>query len=369
VIDLDHNASTALDPRVREAMLEAMELGNPSSSHARGRAARSRLDQARRQVAACLGCEPGEIVFTSSGSEGNALGLKGSYFARRKLSTRVLLSAVEHPSMRESVSQLQAIGAEPVELPVDSKGVVKLEAVERELAGGAAVIAVMAVNNETGVIQPFGQVHALAVKAQVPLLVDAVQLPGKRALALPGELLTLSGHKFHGPQGSGVLVVRRGVTLSPLLGGHQERGRRGGTENVAGAAGLATALTLCPDDGEQRRIETLRDRFERELCAALPGCEVHGAGALRVGNTSAVHFPGVDGEALLIALDLAGVCVSLGAACSSGALSPSHVLLAMGCSERQARSSLRFSFGRENTNAEVTRVVALLLELVPRARR
>ena len=373
MIDLDHNASTPLDPRVREAITGALELGNPSSTHARGRQAREALDAARREAANALGCEPGEVVFCGSGSEANALALKGAFLARRTTSVRVLISAIEHPSIRESAAQLKPLGAEVIELPVDAQGCVRLDVLERELARGAAIAAVMAANNETGVIQPALEATQLAKAVGVPLLVDAVQAAGKLALTKLVEhasLLSISGHKLHGPSGSALLVVKRGLTIAPLVGGHQERGRRGGTEWVAGAVGLARALTLSSELlAKAQAIENLRDAFERQLIEALPDVRFHASDAKRLGNTSSVRFPGVDGEALLIALDLAGVCASLGAACASGALSPSHVLLAMGVAASDARSSLRFSFGRDHTLDDVREVVRVLAEHAPRARR
>lgn len=371
-IDVDHNAGAPLDPRVREAMLPALDVGNPSSTHTRGRQARELLDGARRKVAELLGCEPGNVVFTASGSEADALGLAGAFHARRQVSARVLLSAVEHPAIRETAKQLAKEGAEVVELPVDAQGVLRLEVLEAELARGAAVVAVMRANNETGVVQPAAEVERRADALGVPYLCDAVQAVGKLRITRSTDmahLLALSAHKFGGPQGAAALIVRRGVQLAPLVGGHQERGRRGGTENVAAAVGLAKALELALADAPQEssRLCVLRDRFERALLAALPGARVNGAGAERLPNTSSICFPDVDGEALLIGLDLAGVNASLGAACASGALSPSHVLLAMGLSPREARGALRFSFGPGNTEAEVDRLVSLLVELVPRA--
>ena len=373
MIDLDHNASTPLDPRVREAMSGALELGNPSSTHARGRQAREALDAARREAAKALGCEPGEVVFCGSGSEANALALKGAFLARRTTSVRVLISAIEHPSIRESAAQLKPLGAEVIELPVDAQGRVRLDVLERELARGAAIAAVMAANNETGVIQPALEATQLAKAVGVPLLVDAVQAAGKLALTKLVEhasLLSISGHKLHGPSGSALLVVKRGLTIAPLVGGHQKHGRRSGTEWVAGAVGLTHTLTLSSELlAKAQDIENLRDAFERQLIEALPDVRFHASDAKRLGNTSSVRFPGVDGEALLIALDLAGVCASLGAACASGALSPSHVLLAMGVAASDARSSLRFSFGRDHTLDDVREVVRVLAEHAPRARR
>lgn len=369
-VDADHNAGAPLDPRVREAMLPALGAANPSSTHADGRRARELLDGARRKVARLLGVEPGEVVFTASGSEADALALAGSFHARRKVSARVLVSAIEHPAIRETATQLAKQGAEVVELPVDANGVLRLDALEAELSKGAALVAVMLANNETGVVQPASDVERLASAAGVPFVCDAVQAAGKLALPTIPSLLTLSAHKFGGPQGSGALIVRRGVELAPLVGGHQERGRRGGTENVASAVGFAAALELAIAEHAATATHTanLRNLLEDELVQALPGLRINGAGAKRLPNTSSISFPGVDGEALLIALDLAGVNASLGAACASGALSPSHVLLAMGLSAREARSALRFSFGRANTEGEIRRLVALVVEHASRAK-
>jgi cysteine desulfurase len=345
-------------------------LGNPSSPHQKGRAARAALDDARRRVARALGCEPGEVVFTASGSEAGALGLWGTFAARRSVSPRVLVSAVEHPCLREAAA-LRALGAEVVTLPVDARGVLKRDVLEAELARGAAVMACMWANNETGAVQPIAEVAALARAAGVPLLSDAVQAAGRLDLGKPlalADLVSISAHKFHGPHGAGALLVRRGHALVPLTPGHQERGRRGGTEDVAAACGLALALELALEARavDSERICALRDRFEAGVQARFPSARIHAAAAPRLPNTSSLCFPGADGEGLLMALDLEGVCVSLGAACASGALSPSHVLLAMGVGAKDARSSLRFSFGRGNTDAEVDVVLDLLAKLVPR---
>ena len=371
MIDLDHNAGVALDPRVEDAMRPAMRLGNASSTHARGRQARAALDDARRRVAAIVGCEAGEVVFTASGSEANALALRGSFTLERARSKRVLHSAIEHPSVRESASQLREHDAVIEELPVDAHGVLRLDATEAALATPVAIVAVMAANHETGAVQPLAEVSALATKAGARLHVDAVQVAGKQPLAgiLDGApLVSLSAHKFGGPQGMGALLVRRGVQLAPLVGGHQERGRRGGTEWVAGAVGLAAALELAMREATERaaRTRSARDAFEAGLAQRFPTARIHARAAPRLATTSSVCFPGRDGEALLMGLDLVGICASLGAACSSGTLAPSPVLLAMGCSAADARASLRFSFGPENTVAEVDATLDALAQLLAR---
>jgi cysteine desulfurase len=371
MIDLDHNAGVALDPRVEEAMRPAMRLGNASSTHARGRQARAMLDDARRRVAAQLGCEPGEVVFTASGSEANALALRGTYLLERRRSPRLVHSAIEHPSVREAAAGLRELDATVVEAPVDAQGVVQLEALEEILATGAALVAVMAANHETGALQPVAAVGALARARQTRLLVDAVQVAGKRPLGGILEvapLVSLSAHKFAGPQGAGALLVRRGVPLWPLVAGHQERGRRGGTEWVAGAVGLATALELAAQGAAERERDTraVRDAFEAGLAQRFPTARVHARAAERLPGTSSVCFPGRDGEALLMGLDLAGICASLGAACASGSIAPSPVLLAMGCTPAEARASVRFSWGPENTRAEVETTLDALATLLAR---
>ncbi len=373
--DLDQNASTTLDERVRQAMLPALELGNPSSSHALGRAARTALDEARRRVASLLGCEAGEVVFTASGSESNALALQGAFLARihaqPATSKRVLLSAIEHPSLLEQAKLLAKLGAEIVTVPVDEHGVLKLDALSSELERGAALVALMWVNNETGVIQPVREAAELSRKAGALFLCDAVQAAGKHPLDHPlawADLVSLSAHKFHGPHGAGTLLVRRGLQLEPLIGGHQERGRRGGTENVASAVGLSKALELAVEGitSYQAHTRALRDRFEQGVRQRWPTARIHGEHAMRVSNTSSIGFARADGEALLIGLDLGGVCASLGAACASGTLAPSHVLLAMGLSPSEAKSSLRFSFGRDTPPEAIDRTFSILEELLTR---
>ncbi|HVE86069.1 MAG TPA: cysteine desulfurase family protein, partial [Myxococcales bacterium] len=369
----DHNASAPLRPEVAELVArrarEAVEgAGNASSVHGAGRRARARLDAARAQVAKVLRCEPKEVCFTASGSEAGALALKGAWAAVHKKEParrKVVLSAVEHPSLLGAGKQLGALGAEVVEVRPRADGRVDAGAMLEAVDERTAVCSLMWANNETGVLQPVAEVARGCRAKGVRFHADAVQAAGKVPVAMAdveADLLSLSAHKLGGPPGAGALVVRRGVDLEALVPGHQEHGRRGGTQDVTGAEALALALELAAGRLEETaaRVAALRDRFERLVRERLDGVHVNGEGAPRVPNTSNLRFDGADGEALLIALDLEGICVSSGAACASGSLSPSHVLLAMGLSSAQAHASLRFSLGPGSTEAEVDRVVDAL---------
>jgi len=368
----DHNASAPLRPEVAALIEQRLRegqgaAGNAASVHGAGRRARARLDAARAKVAAALRCEPKEVCFTASGSEADALAVKGAYAAvRRKEPARakVVVSAVEHPAVLGAVKQL---GGEVVEVRPGPDGRVDAGAMLAAVDERTAVCSLMWANNETGVLQPVAEVARECRKRGVRFHTDAVQAAGKVPVAVgEADLLSISGHKLGAPVGTGALVVRRGVDLEALVPGHQEWGRRGGTQDVLGAEALALALELSVRDPET--AGALRDRFER-LAAALDGVRVNGAGAPRIPNTSNLLFEGADGEALLIALDLEGICVSSGAACASGSLSPSHVLLAMGLTAAQAHGSLRFSLGPGATEAEVDQVADALRRHLPAARR
>ena len=375
----DQNASAPLRPEVARRLAEAFSTtslvpGNPSSVHQGGRTARRRLDEARMRVARVLGCEPKEVCFTGSGSEANALALKGAFLARKVAARRkVVTSAIEHPSLLSALAQLQALGAEAVQVRPGPDSRVPEEALLAALGPDVALCSLMWANNETGVLQPVAAVARACRERGILFHTDAVQAAGKVLLSLrevEADLLSLSGHKLGAPPGVGALVVRRGVDVQALVPGHQEWGRRGGTENFFYAEALALALELSVAEVAEgsERLAALRDRFEAQVQARIPGVRVNGAGAGRVANTSNLHFTGADGEALLIALDLAGVCVSTGAACASGSLSPSHVLLAMGLSPAEAHGSLRFSLGPSSTEEEVDHVVKVLAEQVDHAR-
>ena len=350
---LDHNATSPLRPVAFDAMVEALTLGgNPSSVHKTGRAARALIEKARRQVASLVGALPAEIVFTSGGTEANNLVLKGT--GRR----RVLASAVEHDSV------LKARACEIV--PVDGDGVVDLAALERLLAGSPerALVSVMFANNETGVLQPVAEVVRLARQAGALVHCDAVQGAGKQPVDLHGlgvDYLSLSAHKFGGPTGVGALVVRTGAPFeTDRKGGGQESNRRAGTENVAGIAGFGAAAEAARDG---LHVAKLRDRLEAELLKIAPEAKVYGAGAPRLSNTTCISMPGVKAETQVMALDLAGVCVSAGAACSSGKVSRSAVLTAMGIEPSEAEMALRISCGWSTVSEDIDRLIAAWRDL------
>jgi cysteine desulfurase len=377
VIYLDYNAGAPLRPQVAAHLGRAFAetAGNPSSVHQVGRTARKRLDAAREAVARAFGAQsPREVVFTGSGSEAAALALIGTFHARvDRERTTIVTSAIEHPCVLGAVKQLEMAGARVARVPPRADGRVEAEAMIAQLGPSVALCSLMWVNNETGVIQPVDLVSRACVERGIPFHTDAVQAIGRVPATLrevPADLLSFSAHKLGGPAGVGVLINRRQVDVTALVPGHQENGRRGGTQSAALAEGLVLALeaALAERDTEQPRLTALRDDFERRVLTALPGTTVAGMSAPRVGSTSNLCFPGADGEGLLIALDLEGVCVSTGAACASGSLTPSHVLTAMGLTPAQAQASLRVSLGPGTTPADVETAAAALTRLVPRVR-
>jgi cysteine desulfurase len=370
LIYLDHNATTALALEAFEAMGPwFMErFGNASSAYALGHLSDGALVAAREQAAALVGCGPAEIVFTSGGTESLNHAVRGvweAFPARRHLVT----TSVEHPAVRALAGWWKAQGGAASEVGVDGEGRLDLAGLEAALREDTALVAVMAANNESGVLFPVAEASRLARARGALFLVDATQAAGKvpvDAAAWGADLLSLSGHKFHGPKGTGLLMIRRGVRLKPLLlGGSQERGRRGGTENVPGLVGLGRAAELArvrlPD---MERVRSLRDALEARILAEIPEARVHGAGAARLPNTSLVGFEGLEGEALQLQLAEQGICVSTGSACSTGMREPSHVLRAMQVPEGLARGTVRFSLGSGTTSAELDRVLDLLPRLV-----
>jgi cysteine desulfurase len=363
LIYLDYNATAPVRPEVVSAVTAALQLcGNPSSVHALGRAARAKVEEARVEVARLAGARTRDVIFTSGGTEANNLALKG---CGRK---RLLVSAAEHSSV---IDIAKSWPGDCVVLPVDSQGVVDLAALDAALGDEArdAVVSLMLANNETGVIQPVTAAAALVHTKGGLLHSDAVQALGKIPVdfkALSADMMTLSAHKIGGPQGVGALVVAPGLDLQPLLqGGGQEFGRRSGTENLPGIAGFGVAALTA---GAAPAVEALRDELEARLEAAVPGVMIAGKGAARLGNTSCIVMPGVAAETQIMAFDLAGICLSSGAACSSGKLRPSHVLGAMGFGA-DARSAIRVSLGPENTIDDVSRFLAVWLELYQRTRQ
>jgi cysteine desulfurase len=342
------------------------EFGNASSIHQEGQRARAAVEKARGSVARLLGCRPAEIVFTSGGTESDNLAIFGSV----KAGDHVITSSVEHHAVLHAVERLGEHGVEVSFLPVDEHGLVAAEDVRRAMRPNTRLISIMMANNETGVLQPVEEIGRVAAEGGVRFHVDAVQAAGKMPVdvdAIGCQLLSISGHKMHGPQGTGALFVRRGTRVEPLFaGGAHERQRRAGTENVAGIVGLGMAAECAIAGGTAERIRTLRDKLETGLLQHANG--VNGGEAPRVGNTSNLWFDSLDGEALVIALDLKGLAVSSGAACSSGANEPSHVLQAMGLSAERAKSSVRFSLHRQTTEEEIERAIEVVSSQVVRMR-
>jgi len=375
-IYFDHNATTPLDPRVREAMLPWLgeRFGNPSSVHRQGREARKAVEQARCHVAALLGAEPAEIVFTASGTEANNAVLLGSLCRRTaRESGRIVISAMEHPSLRMAAEALAGAGLEVVRIPPGPDGRVDAAQMAASLTEDTCVACLMLANNELGTIQPVPEVARASRELGVPLLVDAVQAVGKIPVdvrALGSEYLVLGAHKFYGPLGAAALWIRPGAAFDPLLiGGGQERGRRASTENVPALVGLGEAARLAAEElpRRQRTLASLRDRFEAGL-ASIPESVIHCRESPRLPQTSHVAFLGVEGESLLLRLDRAGYAVSTGSACSSGKVEPSATLLAMGIDPAEALASLRVSFGPSNTAGQVDRFLEVLAHEVAELR-
>jgi cysteine desulfurase len=370
---LDNNATTPLHPSAREAMLPWLgeTHGNPSSIHRFGQAARNTVEEAREKVAALVGARPPEIVFTASGTEANNAVL----FQMGAPGRHLIVSAIEHPSIREAAARLAQGGCEVTRVSPGTDGVVPAVEIIAALRPDTALVALMLANNELGTLQPVAEVAAACRERGIPVLCDAVQAVGKIPVdvnALGVDYLTVGAHKFHGPLGAAALWVRKGMELSPyLLGGSQERRRRAGTENVPALAGFGAAAEAALRELPERTafLAGLRDRFEAELPRRVPGVVIHCAEAPRLPNTSHIAVPGVEGESLLIRLDVAGFAVSTGSACSSGTVEPSKTLLAMGLSRDEALSSLRVSFGMMNRPDEVDRFLDVLAREVAELRR
>ena len=373
MIYLDNNASTILDPEVRAAMDEAAGLfGNPSSVHAEGRKARRAIEEARDEVAQLIGAHSDEVFLTSGGTEANAMAIFGAGLLGKG---RIVCSGAEHPSVREAIESLaKREGIEALAVNPEPSGSLDADRVAAAITPGARLVSVMAANNEYGGVYPVGEIAREARARGVLFHTDAVQAAGRLPLDVNAwgvDLLSLSAHKLHGPKGAGALYVRKGTPLSPHTpGGGQEKRLRAGTENTPGLVGFGAAARLARSRLERDAAEMalLRDRFEGAVLAGVPGSRVIGASAPRLPNTSAIGFEGVSGEALLIRLDLEGVSVSVGSACSSGTLAPSPALLALGLTREEARGVVRFSLSRFTTEAEVDSVARLLPLLVSEAR-
>ena len=376
-IYFDHNATTPLDAAVAEVVARTARdtFGNASSVHYFGQQAKAILDEARSAVAALINGEPSEVVFTSGGTESDNFAIRGIAEALEPTGRRHLVaSAIEHEAVLNTFKALSRRGARTTLIPVDATGIVTPAALEASLADDTALVSVMHANNEIGTIQPIADLARVARSRGAIVHTDAVQSVAKIPVdvrALGVDLLSLSAHKFNGPKGAGALWIKRGTRLSAILtGGKHERNRRAGTENVPAIAGLGAAarLAIAKLATEAARLSALRDRLEAGILAAVPGAAVNGAPGSRVPNTTNISFEGVEAESLLIALDLDGVAVSTGSACSSGTLEPSHVLRAMGLSSHRSQNSIRISLGAGNTDEQVDYVIGRLPAIVEKLR-
>lgn len=380
-IYLDHNATTPVHPLVRDAVMSALreDVGNPSSVHYYGQRAKAVIDDARGALASLIDADPGDIVFTSGGTEADNMAVRGALDARAAQGRRRLVtSAIEHEAVLNTARAFERQGWPVTVVPVGTSGVIDPEAVGAAITADTALVSIMHANNEVGTVQPIAAIATLARNAGAWFHTDAVQTVGKLPISMRQwgaagvDLLSLSAHKFNGPKGAGALWVRRGIRLSPTMtGGRHERNRRAGTENVSGIAGLGAAAKLA---GESLAIGTdglarMRDHLEQSLLSQIDGAVVNGDARSRVPNTSNISFEGVEAESLLIALDLEGIAVSTGAACSSGTLEPSHVLRAMGLPQARTRNSLRFSLGHGTTMDEIDAVIGVVPGLVDKLRR
>jgi cysteine desulfurase len=370
---LDNNATTPVLPEVFEAMKPyyGERFGNASSIHHHGQDTRAAVERARESVAALLGCRASEIVFTSGGTEADNLAI----FGLVSEGEHVITSTIEHHAVLNACKHLESIGCEVTYVPVDATGRIDPAHVRRSLRPNTKLISIMLANNETGVLQPVSEIGEVAAEADIYFHTDAVQAAGKIALDVKQigcDLLSISGHKMHAPQGIGALYVRKGTILQPMLyGGSHERSRRAGTENVPGIVALGKAAEIAKqgiENGTVAALGKLRDRIEETILRTIEATGVNGDGAPRVPNTTNLYFDYIEGEALVIALDLKGLAVSTGAACSSGAIEPSHVLTAMGLRPDRARASLRFSLGKQNVEQDIDFALALVPETVARLR-
>ena len=376
-IYLDHNATTPVDPAVVAIVTEVLhdQFGNASSVHIFGQSAKSLVDRARAEIATLIGARPQELVFTSCGTESDNLAIRGVAEASAPGRRRHLVaSAIEHEAVLNTLKALAKRGWTTTLLPIDESGIVTPAALESAMTDETALVSVMHANNEIGTVQPIAALAEIAHRGGALFHTDAVQSVGKIPVAvdrLDIDLLSLSAHKFNGPKGVGALWVRRGTRLvAAMTGGRQERNRRAGTENVAGISGLGVAARIAMTSLDERATRTseLRDRLEAGLLAAVPGTTINGAPDGRVPNTSNISFDRVEAESLLIALDLEGIAVSTGSACSSGSLEPSHVLRAMGLSTHRTQNSIRFSLGLGNTAEQIDRVIEVMPRVVDKLR-
>ena len=375
-IYLDHNATTPIHPEVAEAMIPLLHgtFGNPSSIHWAGMEAKKVLDESRQQVADLIGADFAEIFFTSGGSEGDNLAIKGVVDKLRDKGNHIITSQVEHPAVLETCQFLEKRNHRVTYLPVDQYGIINMEDLKEAITDQTVLITLMHANNEIGSVFPLQDIAEIAKENGIIFHCDAVQSVGKIPIDLkkiPVDLLTLSGHKIYGPKGIGALFIRKGKTLTPLIhGGHQERTRRAGTENMPGIVGLAKACEIAHRNFKPRveKLLKLRNRLEQGIMEKIKHVNFNGHPTLRLPTTVNVGFAFIEGESILLSLDMEGIAASSGSACTSGSLEPSHVLLAMGVSHERAHGSVRFSLGRDNTEEEIDHVLEVLPPIIDRLR-
>jgi cysteine desulfurase len=374
-IYFDHAATTALDARVLDAMLPyfTTEYGNASSIYTLGRHAMQAIDSAREQVAEVLGCRPTEITFTGCGSESDNLAIKGVAYAAQKKGNHLITSSIEHHAVLHTCQYLERFGFKTTYLPVDASGMIDPDDVGRAITDQTILVSIMYANNEVGTIEPVAEIGRICRARKVPFHIDAVQAGGSlplRVAELNSDLISLSAHKFYGPKGVGILYARQGIRLLPQLqGGSQERGRRAGTENVAGIVGAAAALRLAQEDLPRvtPHVTALRDHLITGILS-IPRSRLTGHPSERLPNNASFCFEGVEGESILLNLDLLGIAASTGSACTSGSVDPSHVLIAMGLPPEWSHGSLRLTLGKENTDADVDVLLSVLPGILEKLR-
>ena len=375
-IYFDHNATTPVLDEVFDAMLPFLkdQWGNPSSIHWAGRGTRKAVEDARESVSALLNCTPIELIFTSSGTEGDNHAIKGLAYAQKNKGNHIITTKVEHPAVLSTCKHLQKEGFEVTDLDVDKDGLISLDALKAAITPKTILISVMYANNETGVLFPIKEIGQIAKEKGVAFHTDAVQAAGKIKIDVADlnvDIMTISGHKLYAPKGVGALFIKRGTRLVPLIhGGHQERNRRGGTENVAGivAMGKASEIAIRDMEKETEHLKTLKERLEKGMTERVPHIKINGHPDKRLPNTANISFEFVEGESLLLNLDMKGIAASSGSACTSGSLEPSHVLVSMGLTHELSHGSVRFSLGKSNTVQEIDYLLEIMPPIVERMR-
>jgi len=377
MIYLDHNATTPLHPKVFDAMIPYLKehFGNASSYYRIAREARAAIENARKKAAECIGAKPDEIVFTSGGTESDNLALRGAAHALRKKGNHIITSSIEHHAVLNTCKNLEKEGFNITFVPVDSNGLIDPDDIRKRITSETILMSVIAANNETGVIQPLSDIGAIAREKGIIFHTDAVQAVGKipvQVETISADLLSFSGHKFYGPKGVGALYIRKDTPITPILtGGHHEYNLRAGTENTAAIVGFAEAASIAVSSLEEMspQMAALRDRLEKRIMETIDGVKINGLNAPRVPNTSNISFSSIDGESILLHLDLKDICASSGSACTTGSPEPSHVLSAMGLTLMDAQSTVRFSLGKENTEDEIDLTVEALIEIAGKLRK